>query len=129
MKSGFGIFTALAILWPLYAAAEEPTVARAQFTSAMIDREPADNLTSIGVGAARAYFFTELRNMDGQTVTHRWTYNGEVKASVEFNVRGPRWRVHSSKNMTSEWTGDWTVDVLDGSGNVVATRTLTHTGD
>ena len=45
--------------------------------------------------------------------THRWTYNGEVKASVEFNVRGPRWRVYSSKNMTPEWTADWTVDVLE----------------
>ncbi len=126
MNKIFGIFAALAILWPLHAAAGEPMVARAQFASAMIDREPADDLQSIGGDAPRAYFFTELRDMDGQTVTHRWTYNGEVKASVEFKVRGPRWRVYSSKNMVPEWTADWTVDVIDGSGNVVATRTLRH---
>ncbi len=129
MKAIFGIFAALAILLPLHAAAGEPTIARAQFASAMIDREPADEMTSIGADATKAYFFTELRDMDGQTITHRWSYNGEVKASVEFNVRGPRWRVYSSKNMISEWTADWTVDVLDGSGNVVATRTLTHSAN
>lgn len=129
MKTFFGIFAALAILLPLHAAAGEPTVARAQFASAIIDREPADDMQSLGSEVARVYFFTELRDMDGQTVTHRWTYNGEVQASVEFNVRGPRWRVYSSKNLVPEWTGDWTVDVLDGSGNVVATRTLTHTGN
>ena len=43
--------------------------------------------------------------------------SGQVMAEVKFRVGGgPRWRVHSSKNLLPEWTGKWTVVVLDESG-------------
>lgn len=102
-------------------------VARAQFTSGIENREPANELSSIASSIGTVYFFTDLRDFKGQTVTHRWSHNGDVVAEVPFNVGGPRWRVWSSKNLMPDWTGEWTVDVVAADGSVVESRTLTVT--
>ncbi|MGE0080112.1 MAG: DUF2914 domain-containing protein [Thiohalomonadaceae bacterium] len=99
-------------------------VARAQFTSNVSEREPVDNLTALPADASRIYFFTELRDMEGQTVTHRWERDGQVMAEVPFNVGGARWRVWSSKNLDSGATGEWTVTVVDGAGNERARQSI-----
>ena len=92
-------------------------VARAIFTSAIVDREPVDNLTAVSGDAQRVFFFTDLRELAGQIVTHRWEYNGKVMAEVTFKVGdGARWRVYSSKNLLPEWSGQWTVVVSNESG-------------
>ncbi|NOX76735.1 MAG: DUF2914 domain-containing protein [Gammaproteobacteria bacterium] len=89
-------------------------VARAVFTSKIVDREPVDSLSQIPNSLNRIYFFTDLRGLEGQIVTHRWEYQGEVMAEVKFKVgAGPRWRVYSSKNLLPEWLGKWTVVVTD----------------
>ncbi len=122
------LLTALAFAAPLTAAAEpaatagEPytprgSVARTAFTTAIEDREPVDNLVRVPNTIDRIYFFSDLRGLDGEIVTHRWEYNGQVMAEVKFRVGGgPRWRVYSSKNLLPEWTGKWTVVVLDEAG-------------
>ena len=93
------------------------SVARTAFTSAIVDREPVDNLLRVPNTLQRIYFFSDLRNLEGEIVTHRWEYEGKVMAEVKFRVGGgPRWRVYSSKNLLPEWTGKWTVVVLDESG-------------
>jgi hypothetical protein len=109
---------------PLAAWSAEPMVSRAQFTSAVLDREPTDELAAIDPGAEKIFFFTELRNMDGTSITHRWSLNGAVMAEVSFKVRASRWRVYSSKTLLPEWRGEWVVDVLDESGSVLETRTV-----
>lgn len=124
MKSVFGLIAVLAILLPAQAFAQEATVARAQFTTGIDNREPIDAIESRAVSMAKIYFFTEFQGMEGQTIIHRWKYMGETKAELTFNVRGWRWRVYSSKNMIPEWTADWTVDVVDSDGNVLVTKTL-----
>lgn len=109
---------------PFLAWSAEPEVSRAQFTSAVLDREPTDELTAIDPGAEKIFFFTELRNMDGTSITHRWSLNGAVMAEISFKVRASRWRVYSSKTLLPEWRGEWVVDVLDESGTVLETRTV-----
>lgn len=101
-------------------------VARAAFTSGVVEREPIDNLLSADTTTDRIYFFTELLDLEGETVTHRWQYQGNVMAEVSFNVRGPRWRVYSSKSLVPEWAGNWYVDVVDGAGNVLYTGELIY---
>jgi hypothetical protein len=92
-------------------------VARAIFTSAIVDREPVDNLTTVSGDTNRVFFFSDLRGLAGQIVTHRWEYDGKVMAEVTFKVgNGARWRVYSSKNLLPEWTGQWTVVVSNESG-------------
>ncbi|EAR09427.1 DUF2914 domain-containing protein [Reinekea blandensis] len=101
----------------------EPEVARHQFTTAVEDREPVDALTD-AMNINPMYYFTELKGFEGTVVTHRWMYNGEQMANVTFNVGGPRWRVYSSKQLLPEWDGDWTVEVVDEQGQVVASDTV-----
>ncbi len=115
---------ALVVLAPLPALSAEAEVSRAQFTTAVLDREPIDELATLSPDADKVFFYTELRNMDGTTVTHRWTLNGSVMAEVSFNVRASRWRVYSNKTLLPEWRGDWVVDVVDDKGVVIASRTV-----
>ncbi len=103
------------------------TVARAAVTSRIENREPVDNLTDATTSTAKVYYFTELSDMEGQTVTHRWEHNGEIMAEIPFQVSGPRWRVFSSKNLMPDWTGEWKVSVVDASGNTLRADTFMYT--
>jgi hypothetical protein len=102
------------------------TVARATFTHDVADREPVDSVNTLTSDASKVYYFTELRDMAGQTVTHRWEYNGKVMAEVPFTVNGSRWRVYSSKNLDTGWLGEWKVSVIDQAGGTVAVNTFTY---
>jgi hypothetical protein len=103
------------------------SVVRSAFTTAIENREPVNNLKQVPNDIGRVYYYTELRDMSGQTAIHRWEYNGEVKAEVKFDVRGPRWRVWSSKSFVPGWTGDWKVSVLNGAGEVIAEDMFQYT--
>jgi hypothetical protein len=102
------------------------TVARATFTNGIENHEPVDKVTDV-TKTGKICYFTELRDMEGQTVTHRWQHNGETMAEVAFDVGGPRWRVYSSKNLAPELTGEWKVSVVDASGNTLRADTFMYT--
>ena len=114
----------LSLLWFITAAAGE--VARAQFTTGISDREPMDAITELGTDHTQVYFFTELTGLSGETITHRWEHGGETMAEVSFDVRGPRWRVWSSKQLQPGWTGEWKVSVVDGAGKVLVEKTFNY---
>lgn len=103
------------------------TVARSAFTSSIADREPVDTLQQMAAMEQKVYFFTELRDMEGQTATHRWELNGEVMAEVAFEVKGSRWRVWSSKNLQPQWVGEWKVSVMNGANEVISETSLNVT--
>ena len=119
---------ALAFFVASSACLAEGEVPRHQFTSAIDQREPTDALTD-AMNINPMYYFTELRDLEGTVVTHRWSYNGDVMAEVEFNVGGPRWRVYSSKRFQPQWDGFWTVDVIDAAGNVLASDSIRIAND
>ncbi len=102
------------------------SVKRANFSSAIHDREPEDNLTELVGNTEQVYFFTELRDLTGQVVVHSWEYQGETVAEVRFKVSGPRWRVWSSKTLTPEMQGTWTVLVLNTAGEILAEKALDY---
>jgi len=111
------------LLQPLALFAEGPLVpdpqwqvARAQFTSAIRNREPVDQLVVASPLIREVYFFTDLRHLEGRTVTHRWEYEGRVVSQVPFKVGGPRWRVNSKKEINPDQVGEWSVTVIDESG-------------
>ncbi len=104
---------------------ETPTVI-AQFTSGVENREPVDQITFVENGVRRVFFFSDLRGLSGQTIHHRWIYNGKTLADVSFEIRGPRWRVWSSKELVPDWIGDWTVEIVTSDGEVIAAETFTY---
>lgn len=126
----------LLVLAPAFAqdAAQSPApttsdkVTRAVFTSGVSNREPADQITSLKNDVNQVYFYTELTGLEGQSVAHKWEYNGEVKAAISFDVKAPRWRVWSSKTFDPSWTGEWTVSVVDASGVTLTQAKLMYEG-
>ena len=63
-------------------------VERALFTTAVENHEPQDKVTVLPNDHRKIYYFSELRGMAGQTVTHRWKYDGKVMAKVRFKIGG-----------------------------------------
>ena len=105
-------------------------VTRTQFTSAVQSREPVDNLTELSNGAAeRIFCFTELSDMSGQIVSHNWVYRGEVMSVARFHIDKPHSRIWSSRLLSPEQPGSWTVVVLTATGEVLAERTLDYNLD
>ena len=102
------------------------SVVRSAFTRDIDEREPAENIQKLTNDNNEVKFFTELRDMSGQTAIHRWEYEGKVVAEIEFNVKGPRWRVWSSKSFVPQWTGDWKVSVVNGAGEIISEKNLSY---
>lgn len=98
------------------------SVMRSIFTSDIKDREPTDKINN--TSDEKVFYFTELRDMNGQTATHRWEHDGKVISEMKFNVGGNRWRVWSSKNFLPQSSGDWKVSVLNGAGEVISEEVL-----
>jgi len=101
-------------------------VERASFTTGVVEREPQDSVTSLSNDNVQVLYFTEIRDAEGDTVIHRWEWNGQVMAEVTFEVRGPRWRIHSSKSLDPSWLGEWTVTTVDASGRVLQTDAFVY---
>lgn len=94
-------------------------VERALFTASVENREPGEPVVLLDEVPQDVYFYTELRQLAGHTITHRWEYAGEVVAEVPFEVGGPRWRVYSKKRLLPTQAGKWSVVVVDESGWVL----------
>lgn len=108
--------------------ARQGSVARAVITTGVSEREPIDELSQVSGDIPLVYFFTELRDMQGERITHRWEHDGQVISEVNFDVKGPRWRVWSSKTLPSGATGSWKVHVVDSAGAILTTREFTCGG-
>jgi len=102
------------------------SVMRSTFTNGIENREPIDDMNASGNKENNITYFSELRDMSGQVAKHRWEHNGNVMAEVEFNVRGPRWRVWSSKALMPEWQGEWKVSVLNSAGEVISEELVNY---
>jgi hypothetical protein len=103
-------------------------IGRAQLTTNIANREPVDALSSPvqvkGAGTDAIYFFTEVVDLAGKTVTHRWEHGGNVLASVPFRIGGDRWRVYSRKTVGGAQSGPWTVTATGPDGTVLARATF-----
>ncbi|NNF96256.1 MAG: DUF2914 domain-containing protein [Halobacteria archaeon] len=91
-------------------------VARGLFSTNIIDREPVDQVVILTTAVNQVYFYTDLRNYQGQTITHRWEFEGKLVTEKKFEVGGSRWRIYSQKDLNPTMTGTWTVVVSDGRG-------------
>lgn len=108
---------------PATAPATAPQVSRATFTSGIAGREPVDQLTQINAGQ-QVYYFTELIGLQGHVITHKWERDGTFQLGLQFPVGSSPWRVNSSKNISPNLPGTWTVTVQNDDGSVLRSDTL-----
>lgn len=103
-------------------------VTRAQLTHEIKDLEPVDTVSTLTNDETRIVYFTEIHDMAGQTVKHRWEYSGQVILEVPIHVSTSRWRAYSSKTLLPSWIGDWKVSVVDAAGGTLSVNTFTYLG-
>jgi hypothetical protein len=101
--------------------AESP-VARAVVCTDVVEREPVGEAASFDAEVGRLFCFTEIRGMEGTTITHAWIHEGKTRARVDLPVRSNRWRTWSTKTIAPGWTGQWQVKVLDADGIVLSSQ-------
>ena len=111
---------ALAISLPLTNAfAVGGSVNNATFTSGISDGAPIDYRQGFLSSTPVVFFYSELLDLKGQTVRHRWSLEGKVMQEVPIEVTRPRQAAWSKSAMQPDWTGDWTVEVIDKDGKVL----------
>jgi len=113
MSSLFLSTFAFAHQWP------QQNISEAEFAKKIIDRVPINIIREFDNSLGKIYFFTNIRNLQDTSIKHRWIYNNKVMADVVFDIKGPRWRVWSSKNLWHTWTGKWIVEVLTSENEVL----------
>lgn len=119
------LLIAIAFIFAQNAAAGEVT--RAIFTIGIDNREPLTQVESIRSNLyTEISFFTELTNLGGHTVTHQWIYSDKIMFEKSFEVNGDRWRVWTSKQFLPEWSGSWTVNVLDTDRSVLKSKSFEY---
>jgi hypothetical protein len=92
-------------------------VAEGVVTTAVVERQPVDSLTSVSPQVGQVYCYTRIAGAaEGAEVTHVWSWQGREMARVALPVRSNDWRTWSSKRILPQWTGEWTVAVLDETG-------------
>lgn len=97
---------------------------RVAFTTRIVNREPFDNLAEVNRSQQQLIFFSELRNLTGERITHRWVYNGNVVYQKAFDVGAARWRVWSQKTITP-YQGTVTVELVNSSGRIIQSQSIT----
>jgi len=97
--------------------------ARAIFTTEIQNKEPVNDLNSVAVTSRTVSFFTELVNLNGKIVTHRWSVSGNVVYTKDFTIGANRWRVWSTKTITPYANGMVVVQILV-NGQAISQETL-----
>ena len=100
-------------------------ISRAVLTRAVNKREPTNVFTSdvrLSQFQDSLSFFSELKGLQGQQVTHVWSFEGESMAEITLDVTSSRYRTYSTKSIMNTQMGHWRVDVIDGQGNLIAQK-------
>jgi hypothetical protein len=101
-------------------------VTTTKLTSSMNDGKPGEDQRAFENTVKTIYFYTVLEGLKGQTVTHRWKYAGRVIATVDIPVTEDPFTTWSSNDMEPDWTGFWTVEVLNSNSQVVGFETFVY---
>lgn len=82
------------------------------------------NLTVVDHRVGTITFFTEIVGLRGQTVTHRWYYNGKEISTVSLNIASARTINWSRSSIAPSQLGDWEAKVVDANGRTLASRSF-----
>ena len=85
---------------------------------------PVDTASAFPADVGAVVAWTRVTGAEaGTKITHAWIHGADT-SKVELNVGGSPWRTYSRKTIGSDATGDWTVEVLDAAGKVLASKSF-----
>ena len=94
--------------------------------TAVEDRNPVGADSMFLNTVEQVYCFTKITGGTGEeAIAHVWYYGDKEMARVDLKVGGDPWRTWSSKRIIEEWTGDWRVDVVTASGEILKSMKFT----
>jgi hypothetical protein len=106
--------------------AAELAVAEASITTAVVDRQPADTMTTVPNDIGTVYCWSRITGAEGEIqVEHVWYKDDTEVARIALRVAGSNWRTWSSKNIDPMWTGSWRVDIVAPDGSVLQSLAFT----
>jgi hypothetical protein len=92
----------------------------AVITTAVFGREPVDMVEVFPRQNGQLYCFTRITGAEEPVkVYHDWYRGEQLMSRVELPVNSSSWRTWSAKQLLEDWPGEWHVEVLDESGNLL----------
>lgn len=96
----------------------------AEVATAIVDRMPDGAGSAFGVDVGEVFLWSRVEGAEGTTIQHVWIH-GPHEFSVPLTIGGSPWRTWSSKVVPPEWTGEWTVEIRDSTGNLLDALSFT----
>jgi len=93
-------------------------------TTNVVDREPVDTVQTFTTSNDQAFCHIRVfNNGEPKRVTFRWLYQGEEYFKFAANIgTSPSWRTYTS---VIPKVGDWKIQIVDRSGNVLREKEFT----
>jgi hypothetical protein len=124
------LIPALALLLPAPAAllaqqqAQSSVEVELVIAREVVERQPVGATESFPGDIGQLAAWTRVTGAANTTIEHVWRHL-EYEFVVSLNIGGSPWRTWSTKVIPPEWNGDWTVEVRDANGTVLATAHFT----
>lgn len=96
----------------------------AQIARQIVDKMPEGPGTSFSVDVGEVFCWTRVTGASGTEIQHVWIHDG-MEFSVTLEIGGSPWRTWTSKTIPPEWAGEWRVEIRDGDGILIDTRSFT----
>lgn len=117
---------ALAFVLPAMVRAADLEVRDMTISTDVQDRIPTGTGVFFDADVGKLYAFTRIVGAEGETrIYHKWYHGDRLVADVPLSVRSGDWRTWSSKNIVSNWTGDWRVVIVAEDGSVLGSVKFT----
>ena len=106
-----------------------PHIPIIKFATSIERYQPVGDPTSIKRnknGIAKIFLYAMLKNLTGKTITHTWYLDDIEMAKIPISVKTPYWRAYSSKNISSNMTGHWSIKITDENDTQLAVAHFDH---
>jgi len=95
-------------------------VIEAVITTAVVERNPVDQVTTFPTQNGKLYCFTRIIGAEGPTeFSHVWYRGKQLMSRIKLPVNSPDWRAWSAKSFPEDRSGEWHVQILDVDGNIM----------
>ena len=95
-------------------------VAEAVITTAVVDREPVDDVGVFPIQNGQLYCFSRITGATEATFVYHLWYRGErLMSRAELPVNSPDWRTWSAKKFLGDEPGQWRIEIQDASGKTL----------
>jgi hypothetical protein len=103
-------------------AQETLGVASASICRDVVNQQPIGAGQDFEASVGKVFCFTKITGAQGPIeISHVWYYGDIQRATVILPVKSSSWRTYSSKRIQTHEIGDWHVDVLGPTGQVLRT--------